>query len=92
MSFDPDDIGGTWPPPHEQEYVPTGTVISSVREGVTFTLSSTPAPRQYVRSWPMHNLVGHPVSELCHLAGLPELGDWVHDRTLPAHEPGTGRG
>lgn len=47
--------------------------------------------------WALHNLVAHPVSELCHWAGYVDprarnLGNWIHDRTVPAHEPGTGRG
>lgn len=45
-----------------------------------------------LRSWPMHNLVGHPVSEILWLLGLRRLSGVVHDGTLPAHEPGTGRG
>jgi len=47
--------------------------------------------------WALHNLVAHPVSELCHWAGyawpcLRDAGSWLHDATVPAHEPGTGRG
>lgn len=47
---------------------------------------------RYVRSWPMHNLVGHPLSEILHWVGLGDLGDRLHDATLPKHEAGTGRG
>lgn len=51
-----------------------------------------------VRSWPMHNLVAHPLSELLHWAGVifggdgDDLGGRLHDATLPSHEPGRGRG
>jgi hypothetical protein len=47
---------------------------------------------RWFQSWPMHNLVGHPVSELLHLCRLADLGDRLHDATLPTHTPGTGRG
>ena len=43
-------------------------------------------------SWPVHNLVGHPLSEMLHLLGLDRAASWVHDGTLPVHEKGTGRG
>jgi len=42
--------------------------------------------------WSIHNLVGHPLSELAFLVGLKRLSDWLHEVTIPAHEPGTGRG
>lgn len=50
-----------------------------------------------VRSWPMHNLVAHPAGELLHWLGViwgggDELGNRLHDATLPRHECGTGRG
>ena len=31
----------------------------------------------------VHNIVGHPIMEICYLLGLKELGTWVHDVTLP---------
>ena len=31
----------------------------------------------------LHNMIGHPVMELCFLLGLKKLGAWVHDSTLP---------
>lgn len=45
-----------------------------------------------IRSWPIHNLFAHPISELLHWIGLGELGNRLHDATLPEHTPGTGRG
>jgi len=42
--------------------------------------------------WSVHNLVGHPLSEVCYLVGLRRAADWVHDATIPTHEPGQGRG
>lgn len=48
--------------------------------------------RSVMRSWPMHNLVAHPLSEIMHWLGLTVTGDRLHDATLPEHEAGTGRG
>ena len=31
----------------------------------------------------IHNIIGHPVMEVCYLLGFKELGKWVHDSTLP---------
>ena len=42
--------------------------------------------------WTLHNLLAHPLSEVLFQVGLRELGDALHDRTIPEHEPGTGRG
>lgn len=44
-----------------------------------------------MRRWAIHNLIAHPVSELYWLR-LGNLGNRLHDRTLPVHKPGTGRG
>ena len=52
------------------------------------------------RNWTVHNLVGHPLSEVSYLVSLPFVGKnkaegisgWVHDATLPVHESATGRG
>jgi hypothetical protein len=46
----------------------------------------------WYQSWPMLNLVAHPVSELLHWVGADDLGGRIHDATLPEHEAGTGRG
>ena len=47
-----------------------------------------------VRSFPVHNLVGHPLSEVLFQVGrfFLWLSERAHDGTLPDHEPGTGRG
>lgn len=42
--------------------------------------------------WTLHNLVAHPLSEVLFQVGLVELGNRIHDATVPVHEPGTGRG
>ena len=42
--------------------------------------------------WTLHNVIAHPVSELLFQLGLHRWSDLVHDRTVPSHEPGTGRG
>lgn len=31
----------------------------------------------------VHNLVAHPLMEVLHLIGFSELGDKIHDATLP---------
>lgn len=56
-----------------------------------------PADDSWYQSWPMHNLVAHPLGELLHLLGRiwggdDDLGNRLHDATLPTHEEGTGRG
>jgi len=47
--------------------------------------------------WSLHNLVAHPLSELVYLIGLgsppfERASNWIHDVTVPDHDPGTGRG
>jgi len=34
-------------------------------------------------NYTIHNLIAHPLMELLHLVGLTELGNKVHDATLP---------
>ena len=34
-------------------------------------------------SYTIHNLIAHPLMELLHLAGFTELGNRLHDATLP---------
>jgi len=38
-------------------------------------------PERY--RWTLHNMVGHPVSEVLHLFGFTEAATAVHDGTLP---------
>lgn len=50
-----------------------------------------------MRSWFFHNVVAHPVSELCWwlgyiVPGARAFGDYLHDYSIPEHEPGTRRG
>jgi hypothetical protein len=42
--------------------------------------------------WSLHNLVAHPLSEIVYLVGFERAANWIHDATVPEHEPGTGRG
>ena len=47
--------------------------------------------------WTLHNLVAHPLSEVIYLIGcgsspFVRLGNWLHDITVPEHEPEEGRG
>ena len=42
--------------------------------------------------WTLRNLVAHPLSEVLFQVGFEEWSNWVHDITIPEHEPGTGRG
>lgn len=42
--------------------------------------------------WSFHNIIGHPLSEFAYLLGLRRLSDWLHDKTIPPHDAGTGRG
>lgn len=47
--------------------------------------------------WLVHNLIAHPLSEIIYWLGLhtqaaEDLGNWVHDITVPQHTQGEGRG
>ncbi len=58
---------------------------------------TTPLPALLTRlpkrlHWTLHNLVAHPLSEILFLVGLGRISNFVHDQTIPVHEPGTGRG
>ena len=52
------------------------------------------------RNWTVHNLVGHPLSEVSYLVSAPYVGKskaedisgWIHDVTIPDQVKGTGRG
>ena len=33
--------------------------------------------------WTLHNLLGHPLSEVFHLLGLSTASEWIHDVTMP---------
>jgi len=52
------------------------------------------------RNWVIHNILGHPASEIIFWMVRPFVGltkaenvcGWIHDVTIPEHEPGTGRG
>jgi hypothetical protein len=43
-------------------------------------------------SWSLHNLVGHPLSEVFFQLGFTRASNWVHDITIPDHKPEEGRG
>jgi hypothetical protein len=36
--------------------------------------------------WTIHNIIAHPVSEVVHLLGFTELGNKIHDCTIPTQE------
>jgi len=40
-------------------------------------------PERY--RWSLHNLVAHPLSEIVHLCGYTDLGNKIHDYTIPDH-------
>lgn len=49
--------------------------------------------------WSIHNLVAHPLSEIFYLASyvcfkerLRNIGNYIHDTTIPEHNVGEGRG
>jgi hypothetical protein len=43
--------------------------------------------------WAIHNLIGHPVSEIAYWLGLRKLSGWIHDETVPRHDTASsGRG
>lgn len=42
--------------------------------------------------WTCHNLVAHPVSEILYQIGKGDLGNRIHDATVPSHIKGQGRG
>lgn len=42
--------------------------------------------------WTLHNVIAHPLSELLYQCGYGDLGNLVHDVTVPIHTKGAGRG
>ena len=52
------------------------------------------------KNWAVHNLIGHPLSEIVFWMVRPFAGrekaeniaGAIHDGTVPSHAPGTGRG
>ena len=42
--------------------------------------------------WTLHNVIAHPLSELVYQLGWEDLSHRIHDRTVPTHTTGTGRG
>ena len=42
--------------------------------------------------WTLHNVIAHPLSELVYQLGWEDLSHRIHDRTVPTHPTGTGRG
>ena len=41
-------------------------------------------------SWTLHNVIAHPLSELLYLIGYEDLGNKIHDATIPKHKRGEG--
>ena len=55
--------------------------------------------KRLYKNWFVHNMFSHPMSEAVYWAVRPlgknkaaDISGWVHDITIPEHEPGTGRG
>ena len=52
------------------------------------------------KNWPVHNLIGHPLSEIvywivrpfCDREKADDICGWVHDITLPVDHTSNGRG
>jgi hypothetical protein len=42
--------------------------------------------------WTIHNVVAHPLSEILYQLGAEEVGNKIHDATVPDHWKGDGRG
>ena len=42
--------------------------------------------------WSLHNILGHPLMEIFNLLGFKKAGSWIHDTTMPDHDPDAGRG
>ena len=34
----------------------------------------------------VHNIIGHPLSEITHLLGLARISDWIHEKSFPRGE------
>lgn len=34
-------------------------------------------------SYSVHNIIGHPLAEICWIIGLDAIGDYIHDITVP---------
>lgn len=83
------------PPTTWWTYSPVYPTISTT---TTVELGPQPAARTGRRTnrpglwWAIHNLIAHPVSEVCFWLHIPRFGNWLHDATVPEHDTGTGRG
>lgn len=56
--------------------------MSPIEDKFRTSLGKLPEPYR----WTLHNLVGHPVSEMLHLVGCEELSLTVHRITIPLVE------
>ena len=41
-------------------------------------------------SWTLHNVVAHPIQEILYLIGYEDLGNKIHDVTIPMPQKGEG--
>jgi hypothetical protein len=39
--------------------------------------------KRIYQNWPVHNLIGHPVMQICNWLGLKKAARAIHDGTLP---------
>ena len=82
-------------------YTPQGYYLDQRRSlSENFWLMEGGDVSKLYKNWFIHNMIGHPVSELAFwlvrpFVGLDKAGkvcEWVHDATIPEHEPETDRG
>lgn len=47
-----------------------------------------PKSSKWYQNWSVHNIIGHPVSEICNLLGFREMASRIHDATVPVTKEG----
>src|SRR5271169_3467135 len=68
-----------------------GTSYDLIRGPEAFNLVMTLCPASlegeqasyHRHAWAVHNLLGHPLMQICSWLGVPKLGMMFHDRTVP---------
>jgi len=54
-------------------------IKSIVESAIKLSLALTPSRFQ----WIPHNMIGHPLMEICEQVGCKNTAEWVHQVTLP---------
>jgi hypothetical protein len=97
----PSEVDRTW---FDKDLIPasvTGTMVVTFQDQKLLDrfLYGEPYPPAWQQNlmWMAHNLIAHPLSEVLHWVGylhpkIRDFGLWLHDITVPRHEPNTGRG